>query len=120
MIGCVLGAQGVAGGGVLQAHDGDDVARGHGVDVDALVGVHLQQTADALLLALRGVQHVAAGVQMAGVHAQVGELAHVGVGHDLEGQSEENGAFGSAGRSSSSPVSGFTPLIGGMSTGDGM
>ena len=33
---------------------------------------------------------------------------------------EENGAFGSAGRSSSSPVSGFTPLIGGMSTGDGM
>ena len=88
---CVLGAQGVAGGGVLQAHDGDDVASGHGVDVDALVGVHLQKTADALLLVLRGVQHVAAGVQMPGVHAQVGELAHVGVGHDLEGQGRERG-----------------------------
>ncbi len=33
---------------------------------------------------------------------------------------EANGAFGSAGRSSSSPVSGLVPLIGGMSTGEGM
>ena len=91
MIGRVLGAQGVTGGGVLQAHNGDDVARGHGIDVDALIGMHLQKTADALLLVLRGVQHVAAGVQMPGVHAQVGELAHVGVGHDLEGQGRERG-----------------------------
>ena len=48
-----LVAQGVTGGGVLEADDGDDVARLALVDVDALVGVHLQQTADALLLVLR-------------------------------------------------------------------
>ena len=36
-------AQRVAGRRVLQAHDGDDVARGAAVDIDALVRVHLQQ-----------------------------------------------------------------------------
>ena len=50
--GGVLGAQRVARGRVLQAHDGHDVARGAAVDVDALVRVHLQQAADALLLVL--------------------------------------------------------------------
>ena len=32
----------------------------------------------------------------------------------------ENGAFTSEGRSSSSPVSGFVPLMAGTSIGDGM
>ena len=58
--------QGVTGGGVLQADDGDDVASGAGIDVDALVGVHLQQTADALLLVLRGVGHVGTGFKGTG------------------------------------------------------
>ena len=89
--GSVLGAEGVTGGGVLQADDRDDVACGALVDVDALVGVHLQKTADALLLALDGVEHVAAGLEGARVHAQVGELADVGVGHDLEGERGERG-----------------------------
>ena len=82
-------AQRVAGRRVLQAHDGDDVARGAAVDIDALVRVHLQQTADALLLALRGVGHVGAGIELARVHAEVGELAHERIRHDLEGQSGE-------------------------------
>ena len=45
-------AQGVTGGGVLQADDRVDVA-GHGlVDRVLLVGVHLEELAEALLLAL--------------------------------------------------------------------
>ena len=34
-------AQGVAGGGVLQTHDGGDIAGIHRVDILAVVGVHL-------------------------------------------------------------------------------
>ena len=63
--------------------------RVHGVDVLAVVRVHLQQAADALLVALRRVQDVGAGGQRAGVDAEVGELADVRVGHDLERQSGE-------------------------------
>jgi hypothetical protein len=36
---------------LLQAHAGGDVAGAHFLDFFALVGVHLQDTADALLLA---------------------------------------------------------------------
>ena len=84
MIGASVLAQRVARGRVLQANDGDDIASGAGVDVDALVGVHLKQAADALFLILGGVGHIGTSVQMAGVHAQVGELADERVGHDLE------------------------------------
>ena len=82
-------AQRVAGGGVLQAHDRDDVARGAAVDVHALVRVHLQKAPDALLLVLRGVHHVRAGLELARVHAQVGQLAHERIGHDLERERAE-------------------------------
>ena len=58
-----LAAQRVARGRVLQANDGDDVASGAGIDVDALVGVHLKQAADALFLILGGVGHVGTSVQ---------------------------------------------------------
>ena len=85
----VLGAQRVAGRGVLQADSRDDVAGRDDVDVLAVVGVHLQQTADALLVALRRVQDVGAGVQRAGVDAEVGQLADERVGHDLERQRGE-------------------------------
>ena len=48
----VLGiAQGFAGGHVFQPHRSPDVAGAHFLDFSALVGVHLQQAADALLLA---------------------------------------------------------------------
>ena len=46
----------VAGRGVLQAHDGDDVARVRRLDVLAVVGVHLQDPTDALLAVLRRVE----------------------------------------------------------------
>ncbi len=85
----LLVGQGVTGGGVLEANAGNDVAGGAGVAVDALVGVHLEDAAQTLTGVLVDVVHVAAGLGVAGVHAEVGELADVGVGHDLEGQGAE-------------------------------
>ena len=87
-------AQGVAGGGVLQADDGGDVAGVHGLDILPVVGVHLKDAADALTLLLGGVEHRGAGIQHTGVHTDEGQTA--------------------------SSVSGFTPWMAGMSTGEGM
>ena len=84
--GMALVAQGVAGGGVLQTHDGGDIAGIHRVDILAVVGVHLQNAAHTLALALGGVQHGGTGRQLTGVNAEEGQAAHIGVGHDLEGQ----------------------------------
>ena len=59
----VLGAQRVAGAGELEADGGAEVAGEHRLDVLALVGVHLQQPADALLAVLGRVVDVRAGVR---------------------------------------------------------
>ena len=48
-IGCVGVAERVTGGRVLEADDRDDVAGEDGVLVFAVVGVHLEDAADALL-----------------------------------------------------------------------
>ena len=82
-------AQGVAGRGVLEADNAADLAGVNLGDFLALVGVHLEQTADALTLALRGVEHVAARADVAGVDADEAQLADERVGHDLEGQRGE-------------------------------
>ena len=88
-IGLLGVAEGVAGGGALQAHGRGDVAGEHLGDVLAVVGVHLQDAADALLLVLAGVVDVGARLERARVHPEVGELAHERVGHDLEGDGGE-------------------------------
>ena len=60
-------AEGVAGGHVLEAETGNDVA-GHGdVEVFALVGVHQEEAPDALALLLRRVVDLVALVDRAGV-----------------------------------------------------
>ena len=87
--GSLIVAQGVAGGGVLQADHGGDVAGVDGLDVLTVVGVHLQDTADTLSLLLGGVQNGRAGVQQAGVNADKGQTANVGVRSDLKGQCGE-------------------------------
>lgn len=51
--------------------------------------MHAVDLADALLLALDGVQHGAAGLQAARVHPDEGELAQVRVAHDLEREGGE-------------------------------
>src|SRR6056297_3664755 len=86
----VLGiGQRVAGGDVLQAYRRGDVAGAHFLDLLALVRVHLQQSADALALALHRVEHGVAGIQHAGVDAEEGQVADERVGGDLERQRRE-------------------------------
>jgi hypothetical protein len=82
-------AQGLARGHVLQAHAGGDVAGQDFLDLFTLVGVHLQDPADALLLAADRVVDRVARLQHARVDAHEGQLADVGVGHQLEGQRGE-------------------------------
>ncbi len=77
-------AERVARRGVLQAHDRHDLASDRRRALFALVGVHLVDLADPLLAALDRVEHLRAGGQGAGVDPQVGQLAQVLVGHDLE------------------------------------
>jgi hypothetical protein len=81
--------QRVAGAGVLQADARGDVAGEDGVDVFPVVGVHLQDPTHALLGAAGGVDDLRALLERARVHPEVRELAHVRVGHDLEGQGGE-------------------------------
>ena len=83
MIGCAALAQRVAGGRLLEAEAGDDVAGVRDVDVLALVRVHAQDAADALLAVLGRVVDLRALLELARVDAEVGELA-VRVGDDLE------------------------------------
>ena len=84
-----LGAQGVTGGGVLEADASNDVAGGSVVTVDTLGGVHLEDAAEALALTVGSVDHVGAGLGAAGVNADIGELTDERVGHDLEDQAGE-------------------------------
>ena len=89
-------AQRLTGGGLLQAHDGDDVAGAHRLDLLTLVRVHAVDLADALLLALDRVQHRGAGLQAARVDPDEGELAQVRVAHDLERERGERLVVGRA------------------------
>ena len=54
----------VAGDEVLEADRGADIARENLGDLFALVGVHLQQTADALRLAGARIQNRVAGLEL--------------------------------------------------------
>ena len=111
-------AERLAGGDVLQADAGGDVAGAHFLDFRALVGVHLQQATDALLLALDRVVDRVAGVQHARIDADERQLADERVGHDLERERRELLAVvGLADGLGFAVV--VQPLTGGMSTGDG-
>src|SRR5215210_5811646 len=81
--------QGVTRRRLLHAVDGDDLAGTHALALFALVGVHLVDLADPLLAVLGAVEHRRTGVELARVHADVGQLAQVLVGLDLEGQRGE-------------------------------
>ncbi|MPM54606.1 hypothetical protein SDC9_101384 [bioreactor metagenome] len=82
-------AQSIAGGRVLQAHGGFDIAGIDLFNILPVIGVHLQNAANALLLALGAVQHGGTGGQVTGIHPEEAQTAHIGVGHDLERQRGE-------------------------------
>ncbi len=81
--------QGLAGAHRLQTHGRGDVPRPHLADLLAVVGVHLEQTPDALLALLHRVVDRVPGLQHARIRAEERERPHVGVGRDLEGQGRE-------------------------------
>ena len=85
----VKSAERVARRNGLQAHRSSDVARFDHLDFLTLIGVHLEQTADAFLVVLDGVENGVAGVEDAGINAKERELADVRVSHDLEGKRGE-------------------------------
>ena len=87
--GMVRVGQGVAGEGVLEADGRGDVAGVDLVDLLAVVGVHLEDAADALALVLGRVVDVRAGLERARVDPEEGELADERVGGDLEGERAE-------------------------------
>ena len=81
-----LDGERLAGRRVLQADDRGDLAGADLLPLLAVVRVHLQDAADPLGAAASGVQHALAGLHLARVDADVGQLPHVRVGHDLEGE----------------------------------
>ena len=114
--------QRVAGDDLLDADAGGDVARVDLLDLLAVVGVHHQDAADALGAAGGDVQHARAGLELARVDAEVGELADVGVGHDLERERGERLARRrpcARPRGPRSPLTGSRPWTGGTSSGLG-
>ena len=81
--------QRVAGVGLLQPDRGGDVARVDLVDLLAVVGVQLDDAADALPAVLGRVEDVGAGLEAARVDAEERQLADERIGRDLEGQGRE-------------------------------
>src|SRR6478735_1849452 len=85
--------QRVSGRRVLEADGRVDVAGEGLLDRVLLVGVHLEQLADALLAALGRVDDLRAGGDAAGVHADEGERAEERVRGDLERERRERGVL---------------------------
>ena len=90
----LLVTQRVTGGNVLEAHEGVDVAGLGCVYRVLLVSVHLEDLADAFLLALRGIEHVVARLDGAGIDAHEHELAIERVRRDLEHKGRERVVHG--------------------------
>ncbi len=82
----VLGAEGVAGGHILQADGGGDVTGADLLDLLAVVGVHLQDAAEALPFSLDRVENAVAGLEHPGIDPKEGQGPHKGIGRDLERQ----------------------------------
>src|SRR6266511_496248 len=93
-----LGRKRVAGRRGLQPDRGDDLACADLLPLLAVVRIHLEEPADALGLAGRDVEDAVAGCDPARVDAEVGQLADVGVAHDLEGQGREGLVLGRTAR----------------------
>src|SRR5712692_3022652 len=85
----LLVADCVARRDTAQADAGADVARVNLADFLALVGMHLQQTANALAALSPEVVYRVPSLELAGVDANKGELADERVGHDLEREGGE-------------------------------
>ena len=82
-------AQRVARRRILQADDRADVARVNTVDILSFVGVHLNETPDALFFLLSGVVDVRARFQNAGIATEISERTHKRIGCDFKRKTGE-------------------------------
>ncbi len=112
-------AQRVAGGGVLETRQRDDVAGIGDLDVLAVVGMHQQHAADLFLLVLDRVRHLRRGFELARIDAGEGQRADERVVHDLERQRREGRDRPTAHACRWSSPSILRPSTGGMSSGEG-
>ena len=111
-------AQRVAGAGILETDESDDVA-GVGLrDLFAVVGVHENHAADALGLVAGRVEQRYALAELARINAAEGEDA-VLVVHQLEGEHRQRLDRRLPSELVSSPVLTSMPLIEGRSSGEG-
>ncbi len=85
----VFVAEGVACADILEAYACTDITAADDILGVLLVGVHLEEAANAFLLAGTCVEHVGSCVHVAGVNAEEAETAHIGVCSDLECESAE-------------------------------
>ena len=81
--GVMDGAEGVAGDGVFETDGGDDISGLAHFDGLADVGVHAPELGEVLFLVLSGVEDALAGLDDAGVDAEINEVG-VLVGGDFE------------------------------------
>ena len=89
----LLIAERIARAYILETDYGTDVTGTHRFKRILLVGVHLVDTADTLLLARPGVEHVASRIELARIDAHESEAAHIGVGGYLEREGAERFRF---------------------------
>ncbi len=75
----------------LMPTDGGDVARVDGIEFLALVGLDLDDAADAVALVGAGIVNRGALGELAGVDAEEDELADEGIGPELEREGTEPG-----------------------------
>ena len=88
-IGAFSARERVARRRALEPDAGGDLAGHDRLALLAVVRVHLEDAADPLGLAGDRVEDAVAGLERAGVDAEVRELADERVGHDLEGERRE-------------------------------
>ena len=85
----VLVAERIARRRVLQADCRRDITAVDDVDLLAVVRVHLENAANALLAVLRRIVDIRAGVQRAGVNTEERELSNERIRHDLKRERRE-------------------------------
>ena len=90
----ILITQSITSGGVLQTDNGSNITCVAAVDILAVVGVHLQDTAHTLLGVLHGVVDSGTCLNLTGVNTEVCQLTNERVGSDLEGQSGKGSVVG--------------------------
>jgi hypothetical protein len=83
---------------VLDADDGGDVARVNGIEFLALVGLDLDEAADAVALVGARIVNRGALGELAGIDAEEDELADEGIGPELERERTELGVVVRGGR----------------------